>query len=82
MGVMTKLTNWSLPDMESREDEAFNLLSILTMRGDMSSTFGFVAPMGSPKYVKGIVPREHPKVAAKCLDLSSSTFIGTITGLL
>lgn len=43
-----------------------SLLSDLSIRGMKSSIFGFVVPIGMPKYVKGIVARVQPKVDAIC----------------
>jgi hypothetical protein len=39
-----------------------NLLSTLSIIGVRSSILGFVVPIGKPRYVKGIVPTEQPKV--------------------
>jgi hypothetical protein len=59
-----------------------SLLSHLVTRGRKSSTLGLVRPRGSPKYVKGKLPTEQPKVAARCFVFSSEMLIGTNMDLL
>ena len=64
IGVITELMSCSLPDSDSSEEHPLSLLSILIIRGDMSSIFGLVVPIDKPRYVKGIVPIEQPKVVS------------------
>jgi hypothetical protein len=40
------------------------LLSILHTRGKRSVIFGFVVPIGRPRYVKGIEATAQPKISA------------------
>lgn len=62
-------------------DVLTSLLSHLVTKGKKSSTLGLVRPRGSPRYVKGSLSVEHPKVAAKCLSLCSDKLIGIIMDL-
>ena len=82
IGVITELISCSLPEIESRKEHPLSLLSILIISGDISSILGLVVPKGNPRYVKGIVPMDQPKVAAKCCVLSGVTLIGIIEDLL
>jgi len=61
----TELTICNLPAWDRKREVLINLLSHLLTRGMKSSTLGLVKPKGSPKYVKGKLPTEHPKVAAR-----------------
>jgi hypothetical protein len=58
-----------------------SLLSHLETRGRNSSTFGFERPRGKPRYVKGRIPIEHPKVWAREFILSVLILIGIIRDL-
>jgi hypothetical protein len=78
MGVMAELIISNLPIYERKIEQADNILSILSIIGSRSSNLGFIVPIGSPRYVKGIDPIWHPKTAASCCILSSDTLIGKI----
>ena len=69
------------PVCERKVDVHKSLLSHLFTSGRKSTTFGFVRPKGSPRYVKGNVPRTQPKVWAREVALSSAKLIRTIIDL-
>jgi hypothetical protein len=75
IGVMAELTISNLPKYDNSEEHAESHLSTLSISGVKSSMRGLVVPIGSPKYVKGIVPIMQPNVANNLCILSSSTFI-------
>lgn len=75
--VKTELTICNFPAWERKREVLTNLLSHLVTSGRKSSILGLVSPRGSPRYVNGRLPIEHPKVAARCLVLSSVRLIGT-----
>lgn len=45
-----------------------NFLAILSITGSHARTLETLAPIGSPKYVKGIEPVLHLKVVAACCN--------------
>jgi hypothetical protein len=45
----TELTRTSLSTYDRKEETANNLLSTLSIRGDMSLMEGFVVPIGNPR---------------------------------
>jgi len=76
--VKIALVSSKQPAPLRKEEKATILLSHLETRGQKSATEGFVRLRGSPKYVKGKEPVEHPKELANKLSLSSAMFIGII----
>jgi hypothetical protein len=79
--VKTELVSCSLLACDSKMDVLINLFSHLLTIGMNSSTFGFVKPSGNPRYVKGKVPTEQPKVLARRSSFSYGVLIGTIMDL-
>ena len=75
---MAELTISNLPEYDHSEEHAESRLSTLSISGVKSSMRGLVVPIGSPKYVKGIVPIVQPNVPANLCILQSSTFIEII----
>ena len=71
---MAELTISNLPKYDNSEEHAESRLSTLSISGVKSFMRGLVVPIGSPKYVKGIVPI----VPANLCILQSSTFIEII----
>jgi hypothetical protein len=61
----TELTNCNIPTCVSIEDIDVNCLSTLFIRGAKCSTFGFVVPIGKPRYVKDIPWMLHPITPAR-----------------
>jgi len=66
----TEFVSCNLPACERKIDVLTNLLSHLLTIGKNSSTFGFVRPRGSPRYVKGSEPVEQQIVLARWLSFS------------
>jgi hypothetical protein len=61
----TEFVSCNLPARERKIDVPTNLFSHLLTIGMNSSTFGFVRPRGSPRYVNGKELVEQPKVLAR-----------------
>lgn len=68
--VKTEFVSYNLLAWERKVDVLTRPLSHLLTMGRNSSTFGFVRPRGSPRYVKGREPVEQPKVLARWHNLS------------
>jgi len=58
-----------------------SLLSHLETKGQKSATEGLVRLRGRPKYVKGRVPLEQPKLAANSSNLVADRLTGSISDL-
>jgi hypothetical protein len=74
--VKIELTICSFPACDRNSEVLTSLLSHLVTRGRKSSILGFVRPRGRPKYVKGKLPTEQPKVVARCFVLSTKRLMG------
>ena len=74
--VMTVFRRESLDPYDIRDNVEVSLLSILQTMGIRSWTEGFEVPSGNPRYVNGILPIVHPKIAARSVLRASSQLIG------
>ena len=74
--VMIVFRRESLDPYDIRDNVEVSLLSILQTMGIRSWTEGFEVPSGNPRYVNGILPIVHPKIAARSVLRASSQLIG------
>ena len=75
--TITDLMTVSLPSYDSMEDIPQSLLSIRSSIPMKLSSFGFVVPIGNPRYVKGRASGLQWIRSARSLHLSEEMFIGT-----
>jgi hypothetical protein len=73
----TELTNCTFPACMSIEDIDVDCLSTLFIKEAKCSIFGFVVPIGRPRYVKGIPWMLHPITPAKSSAFCGLMFRGT-----
>ena len=76
MEVMVEFTRVSLAPAESKDKAVDNFLSIPHTNGMISSSVGFVVPMGRPRYVNGSDPTVQPKIWARTEACCRSRLIG------
>ena len=74
--VTVVLTKVSFPAYDMSESVEDKFLSMELTSGIKSWIVGREVPKGSPRYVKGIEPIEHPKIEAMLVAISKSKLMG------